>query len=567
MSIGRSVSDLSIGTKLTVALVTVMVLVAALGVTAVSRLQSSATTVQRLTERSLSSIIYLDEMRASVGIFRGVIAREIVAAQEKTSLEPIEARLDSLTATFKQSQAKYMPAILSAAERSLYDELRTAWDNYMGHTRSLRNLVLAGQLGVASAYYLKDVVSLGDIVDRAIKADVFFNTEQARVLADEAKASFATGQTIVAGFGITAALVAAAAGLFLMLTIARPVRAMTVSMRRLSAHDVAVDVPARGRRDEIGQMAGAVEVFRNNMIETERLRAEQEHLEIEAAAVRKAALTQMADGFENRVGAMVGMISAGSTELEATARSMSATAGRTSQQAATVAAAAAEASAGVQAVAAAAEELTASIGEISRQVAQSAQMTGRAVSDTQRTDAIVRALAEGAKKIGDVVSLITNIAGQTNLLALNATIEAARAGDAGKGFAVVASEVKSLATQTGRATEEIGAQISHIQKATREAVEAIGGITGTIEEVSAIATTIASAVEQQGAATQEIARNVQQAARATQDVTVTIGGVSQAANDTGGAAGEVLNAAGDLSRQAERMSAEVVSFVAGVRAA
>jgi methyl-accepting chemotaxis protein len=221
----------------------------------------------------------------------------------------------------------------------------------------------------------------------------------------------------------------------------------------------------------------------------------------------------------------------------------------------------------VQTVAAAAEELTASIHEISRQVAQSAKITGKAVDDARRTDTIVRALADGAQKIGDVVQLITGIAAHTNLLALNATIEAARAGDAGKGFAVVASEVKSLAGQTAKATEEIGAQIRQIQDATGEAVQAINAIGTTIEEVNVIASNIAAAVEEQGAATAEIARNVQQTAASTQKVTVTIASVSQAANDTGAAAGQVLSAAGGLSQQASQLTNEVNDFVAGVRAA
>ena len=246
---------------------------------------------------------------------------------------------------------------------------------------------------------------------------------------------------------------------------------------------------------------------------------------------------------------------------------MAATADGTREQAGAVAAASDQAGSGIQTVASAAEELSASITEISRQVAQCAKVTGKAVSDTQRTDAIVRALADGAQKIGDVVSLITNIAAQTNLLALNATIEAARAGDAGKGFAVVASEVKSLANQTSKATEDIGAQIGQMQTATREAVEAIRGITGTIEEVSAIATTIASAVEEQGAATAEIARNVQQTAVAAQRVTANISSVNQGAGDTGAAAAQVLSSGRELSQQSERLAGEVLRFVAGVRAA
>ncbi len=332
---------------------------------------------------------------------------------------------------------------------------------------------------------------------------------------------------------------------------------LKAAMERLAKGDLATAIPGTDRRDEVGAMAAAVLVFKDSMTETERLRAAQEAAKRQAAAEQKAALNRMADGFESKIGRLVGMLSSGSTELEATAQSMTGTANQSNQQAAAVASAAEEASTGLQTVASAAEELTASIGEISRQVAQSSKITGKAVDDAKRTDAIVRALAEGAEKIGAVVGLITNIASQTNLLALNATIEAARAGDAGKGFAVVASEVKSLANQTGKATEEIGAQITQIQAATKEAVEAIRGISATIEEVSAIATTIASAVEEQGAATSEIARNVQQTTQAAREVTASISGVSQAASETGAAAGQVLTAASDLSKQAEQLSSEV----------
>jgi methyl-accepting chemotaxis protein len=355
-------------------------------------------------------------------------------------------------------------------------------------------------------------------------------------------------------------------GWLLTSLIATPTRAMTVVMKRLADGDVQSDVPSRDRGDEIGAMAAAVQVFKDNMVTANRLRAEQE-AEQAVKAQRATRLEGLVGAFQTKVGGLVSQLSSGASELQTTAQSMSATATQTNQQAATVAAVSAETSIGMQTIASAAEELTASIGEITRQVAQSSRITGQAVEDASRTDTIVRALADGAQKIGQVVDLIASIAGQTNLLALNATIEAARAGDAGKGFAVVASEVKSLAQQTAKATQDIGTQIGQIQSATAEAVQAIKTISATIQEVNAIAGAIAMAVEEQGSATAEIARNVQQTSASTKDVTASIAGVNQAASETGSAASHVLGAAGGLSRQADQLTAEVDGFIAGVRAA
>jgi methyl-accepting chemotaxis protein len=329
--------------------------------------------------------------------------------------------------------------------------------------------------------------------------------------------------------------------------------------------DEAVGETERG--DEIGRMAETLEMLRRTAMTARTLEAEQAELKRRGEIEKRDVLIALADRFDASVGQLVGLMASGSTELQSTAQSMTETANHTNQRATVVSTAAAEASTRVQTVASAAEELTSSIGEISRQVAQSAKITDRAVENARRTDTIVRALADGAQQIEHVAELISSIAGQTNLLALNATIEAARAGDAGRGFAVVASEVKSLASQTAEATKEIGTRIAQIQGATKEAVEAIQGITATIEEVSAIAATIASSIEEQGTATAEIARNVTQTAKATQAVTTNIGGVSAAANETGGAAGLVLAAASNLSKQAEHLSGEVTTFLAGVRAA
>jgi methyl-accepting chemotaxis protein/CHASE3 domain sensor protein len=349
-------------------------------------------------------------------------------------------------------------------------------------------------------------------------------------------------------------------------SIVRPVQGMTAAMRRLAEGDTAIDVPGLERHDEVGAMAAALQVFKDNRVEADRLAAEQD----EARQRRERRTTRMEEltrGFEARISELVGKVSGAATELEATARSMTGVAGQTTEQTASVAAAAEQASVNVQAVATAAEELSSSIIEISRQVAQSTQLTGKAVEEARHTDSVVQALADGAQKIGEVVSLISNIAGQTNLLALNATIEAARAGDAGKGFAVVASEVKSLATQTAKATDDIARQVTQIQTATKEAVASIQGIGARIGEVSEIATAIAAAMEEQGAATQEIARNVQQAAAGTQEVTTHISGVAEGANSTGAAATQVLGAASELAMQSEHLSSEVGHFVTDIKAA
>ncbi|MHC2619596.1 methyl-accepting chemotaxis protein [Bradyrhizobium huanghuaihaiense] len=338
-------------------------------------------------------------------------------------------------------------------------------------------------------------------------------------------------------------------------------------MQEISEGAIDKPVEETDRGDEIGRMAETLEVLRQTALTARNLEAEQVAAKSRSEQEKREALIALADRFDASVGQLVGLMASGSGELETTAKSMSSTAEGTNRRAAVVGSAATQASQRVQTVAAAAEELSSSITEISRQVAQSAEVTGRAVDSARRTDTIVRALSDGAQQIEHVAELISSIAAQTNLLALNATIEAARAGEAGRGFAVVASEVKSLASQTAEATREIGDKIAQIQGATKEAVDAIGGITATIEEVSRIATSIGAAIEEQGAATAEIARSVSQTAEATKEVTTNIGVVSTAANETGNAAGMVLAAASSLSKQAEQLSGEVGTFLKGVRAA
>ena len=349
--------------------------------------------------------------------------------------------------------------------------------------------------------------------------------------------------------------------------IAAPMTAMTLSMRRLAEGDKTVEIVGATRRDEIGAMAQAVQVFKDNALAIERMNDEQAALKRQAESEKREALETLADRFETSVQGVVAAISAAASQMQNTAEAMTATAAETSRQATIVGSAADEASTNVETVATASEELSASITEISRQVAQASSIAGKAADESRQTDTTVNGLTAAAHKIGEVVQLIQEIASQTNLLALNATIEAARAGEAGKGFAVVASEVKSLATQTARATEDIKAQIGTIQGETQNAVGAIQHIGGTINTINEIATAIAAAVEEQGAATQEIARNIQQAAVGTGKVSANIGGVADAAGETGAAADQVLASASDLAHQSERLRSEVDNFLATVRAA
>ncbi len=350
-------------------------------------------------------------------------------------------------------------------------------------------------------------------------------------------------------------------------SISHALSAMVRAMTALARGDLSVGIPGLGRKDEVGEMAGAVQVFKTSMIETGRLRAEQLEMEQRQLQQRKADMHKLADAFEGAVGEIVETVSSAATELEASANTLTATAERAQELAIAVASASEEASTNVQSVASASEEMTSSVNEISRQVQESSRVAHDAVDQARKTNDRVGELSKAAARIGDVVELINTIAGQTNLLALNATIEAARAGEAGRGFAVVAAEVKALAEQTAKATGEISQQINGIQSATQDSVGAIREIGDTIGRMSEISSTIAAAVEEQGAATQEISRNIQHAAQGTSLVSANITDVQRGAGETGSASVQVHSAAKSLSVESNRLKLEVAKFLNSVRAA
>jgi methyl-accepting chemotaxis protein len=497
----------------------------------------------------------------NTSVYKSVIgARRAATEAERIELGRSQSRADQVLLPIVELRGN--PATPANVAKAL-DQMQNAYVDRFG-----KELKLA-QAGTSSGRYEHDLATfyaesqgaLATIID---VRDAFYDNAGELLASAYGRARLSFLAALL-GF---AAVIAASAGLVMMIRrrICRPIVDITACMSRLAGGDTAGEIPAGDRRDEIGAMAAAVEVFKENMIKADRLAAEQS-AENDSKMRRARALDDLTRSFESRVGELVKGLSSSSAAMESTARSMSSTASGTNRQAGAVADASEQTTTNVQMVASATEELTSSITEISRQVAQSAQISTRAVEDARRTGETAQSLAAGAQRIGDVVTLIQNIAAQTNLLALNATIEAARAGEAGRGFAVVASEVKSLAGQTANATTEISEQVAAIQAASDQTVAAIRNVVDVITEIDQIGGAIAAAIEQQGSATREIARNVQQAAHGTQNVTSNIAGVQQAANETGAAATQVLGAAEQLSQQSQDLASQVDRFLADVRAA
>jgi len=577
------IQNLRIGTKLaitsalTIGLVALMIFLQMSGSTEVQRLGNGASGQQAIAQNAADA-------KGSVrGMQIGI--RDILTSSSPAEMQKAVTYFNDRQTAAQKFTGEMAKLSRSPENRKRIDRLTVLIGDFSKGQLQIeairkQELALEGKKeGEAAAQYAKLVAEVDRLrketlapINEEISELTNKITEFAKQRSIEARAEAEAEAASVARTsfitGMLAALVLIGACVFSVFSIARPMRALTAAMEKLAGGDFSVVLPGLGRKDEVGEVAGAVEKFK--IVSEQKARAEAEakmRQDQTAAEQRKAEMHRLADSFEGAVGEIVGTVSSAATELEASATTLTSTAERTQQLTTVVASASEEASTNVQSVASATEELSSSITEISRQVQESARVASEAVGQARSTTERVSELSRAATRIGDVVELINTIAGQTNLLALNATIEAARAGEAGRGFAVVASEVKALAEQTAKATGEIGQQISGIQTATQESVGAIRDISDTIEKLSEISSAIAAAVEEQGAATQEISRNVAQASQGTQQVSSNITEVQRGASETGSASSQVLSAAQMLSGDSNRLKLEVGKFLETVRAA
>ena len=554
----------SIRTKITGVVAFLLVAMSAMGALNIRQMYTINSATVDIVNNWLPSVRVLGELRAATITYRAIVRSHLLATDEAGKQLQEDLLAKWITNTDKARKA-YEPLVTSAEERVLYDEFSTAWAEYLAGVKEV--LVLSRKNEDKEARVLHAKASLAGVkADETLQKDVLLNSKGADAAGSQAAEGFDNDIKIVLSSLLLTIIIGIGAAVFLVRGVSAGIKSIVAPMQALGDGDLTAQVPHQGEKTEIGAMAEALQVFKQALI-AKKAADEAAARDADAKIERGRRVDSITRDFESLIGEIVATVSSASTQLEASAGTLTSTAERAQQLTTTVAAASEEASTNVRSVASATEEMASSINEIGRQVQDSARMAGEAVDQARKTNDRVSELSKAAARIGDVVELINTIAGQTNLLALNATIEAARAGEAGRGFAVVASEVKALAEQTAKATGEIGQQITGIQTATQDSVNAIKEIGGTIEKLCEISSTIASAVEEQGAATQEISRNVQQAAHGTQQVSSNITDVQRGASETGSASSQVLAAAQSLSGDSNRLKLEVGKFLNSVRAA
>ncbi|MEW6149048.1 MAG: methyl-accepting chemotaxis protein, partial [Pseudomonadota bacterium] len=554
--------------KITSVVAFLLIAMTGMGLLAVMKMRSMNANTVDISTNWMPSVRVIGDLRAAVITYRNVVRQHMLAEALDDKLA-VEKTAATVTEALAKTRSKYEAMISSAEERALYTQWSKLWDEYKKGTEEVMALSRkeAGKIPrEAQELNSKTVNKIGLQADEVLNKDIELNTRSGEQAAQDAADSYAFAFMLVSVILGAAVLIGLGLSFYLVRDVSSGINSIIQPMQALGKGDLSAEVPHRGENTEIGAMADVLQIFKEALI-AKRAADEAAAADAEAKIERGRRVDNITREFEAMIGEIVQTVSSASTQLEASATTLTGTADRSQRLATTVASASEEASTNVQSVASATEEMASSVGEISRQVQESARMAGDAVGQARATTDRVSELSKAAARIGDVVELINTIAGQTNLLALNATIEAARAGEAGRGFAVVASEVKALAEQTAKATGEIGQQISGIQAATNDSVGAIKEISSTIERLSEISSAIAAAVEEQGAATQEIARNVQQAAQGTQQVSSNITDVQRGATETGTASSQVLSAAQMLSNDSGRLKNEVSKFLANVRAA
>ncbi|GJD97649.1 methyl-accepting chemotaxis protein [Methylobacterium iners] len=549
-----------------VVMVTMMIALTAFSISQVRSIDNSLTTINDFNSVKQR---YAINFRGSVHD-RAISLRDFTLVTDQAGRSEVLTDIARLTEAYARSATNMdrmfaEQAGVTSEERMILDSIKQTEARTLPLMKSVIENQQAGNTDKARALLIQEARPA--FVEWLARINRFIDLQEARNQAtgSDVRSVSQTFTLLMLALCGLASLIAAGFALWAFRAI-RPLRPLTAVMLKLAQGDLTVAVTATTQQDEVGDITRAVQTFKDNAVLARNSAEERQAEQIQKVrqAERIDATTRV---FEAAVNGIVGHVAAAADAMQSTAQSMAGTAIQTAKQSNSVAASAHEAGLNVTTVAAAAEELGLSVQEIGRQIEEAAGLARSAVVEAQETATLVQELSKGTSEIGDVVAMISSIAGQTNLLALNATIEAARAGEAGRGFAVVATEVKELAGQTARATSSINDQIVTIQNSTQRVVEAIAAIAARITQLDGVTASVASAVEEQGAATQEIVRNVSQAAVGTTQVTTEIGGVASAAEVTGAAASQVLSSASELSRQSEHLSSEVARFLATVRAA
>jgi len=556
----NALSDWSVRNRTGAAFGALLVLLLIVGICSYLQMGRLQSNVRDMGENWLPSVRELSQMEYFLARARGALLGEVLEATSPTELDDGIKRMGNYYSKYDDVRQHYSKMMVSSPEeRKLFEAVQPAEEAYRAEVERVIALMRQNNRAAAAETAIMARDKFAAMI--AAQEKVIEYNNQGSALAMQHAGDTFTNAKLVLGIAIAVAVAIGFLSYGMVIkTVCSPILLLRGVMGRLADNDFSADVPGCGRRDEIGGMARAVEVFKRNGIERKAMQ-EREMAEIaqrEERAKRRDAATI---AFNRDVAGIMETVTSAATELDATSNSLSSTAEQAARQAAIVAAGAEEANANVATVAAATEELSSSIGEIAQQMTEARTVAGHANDESRRANERIQGLVEAAQKIGEVVRLIQDIASQTNLLALNATIEAARAGDAGKGFAVVANEVKTLASQTARATEEITGQVHAVQQSTQDAVQAIASIGDTIARIHEISAAIAAAVEEQGAATSEIARNVAQASAGTSEVTTNIVAVNEVARETGESAGHVLHAVGDLNTQSTRLKQVIDSFI------